>query len=144
MDQDVLTYRHSTRTSQLFLHPVWKSPRSSGLVWVGEAHKTAETQEGCYKATQVEESLAGSDVGVLLRTEDAQNIVILVDRLAKVPPLLLVPPLMGRVSELALLTGRVRVLAILWGHGVNWRSTINEVDNTGKSYSVSSARRARI
>jgi hypothetical protein len=64
----------------------------------------------------VEETLARSDMGVLLRTEDTQDIIVLMDQLAKVPPLLLVPPAFVGVSELALLTGRVRVVAILsWG-----------------------------
>lgn len=52
-------------------------------------------------------------MGVLLRTEDGQDVVVFVDRLAKVPPLLFVPPVMVGVSELALLTRRVRVVAIL-------------------------------
>lgn len=62
-------------------------------------------------------------MGVLLRTEDTQDIIVLMDRLAKVPPLLLVPPAFVGVSELALLTGRVRVVAIL--SSVNCRAALN-------------------
>lgn len=52
-------------------------------------------------------------MGVCLSGEDTQDIIVLVDGLAVVAALLLVPPVGVRVTELALDRGRVGVLSVL-------------------------------
>src|SRR5699024_3496278 len=86
------TYQQSTRTSQFFLQSVREGSWNTWLVWVVEAYNTAETQESSNEAADVEQALARRDMSVLLRTEDTQNIIVLVDRLSKVAPFLLIPP----------------------------------------------------
>jgi hypothetical protein len=53
-------------------------------------------------------------MGILLGTENAQNLVLLMDGFAKVPPFLLIPPVAVRVSECTLDAGRVLVTTVLY------------------------------
>lgn len=50
---------------------------------------------------------------IIVQRQRPKNIVILVNRLAIVPPLLLVPPVAIRIAIPPLLNGRVDVAAIL-------------------------------
>ena len=52
-------------------------------------------------------------MGVLLRTEHSQDIIVLVHWLSEVPSLLLIPPVAVRVSELPLDGRGILVVAIL-------------------------------
>lgn len=52
-------------------------------------------------------------MGVLLRAENAQDIIVFMNRLSKVTSLLLIPPLGIGVAELALDSGRVGVVSVL-------------------------------
>lgn len=106
-------YRHSIGTTQLLLQAIDVGLRNTGLVGVVKADNTANAQEGRDEHSQVEEALAGADVGVLLGTEDTENFIVLVDRLAKVALLLLVPPAAVGISVLTLHAGGVLVTAIL-------------------------------
>lgn len=110
------TYRHGIGASKLLLQTIGIGLGDARLVRVVETDNTAESQKGSNKYSKVEETLAGSDVGILLRAEDTENLVLLVDRFAKVTLLLLVPPTAVGISELALHTGRVLVAAILSCH----------------------------
>lgn len=110
---DGASYRHRIGTSQLLLQAVNVSPGGAWPVRIVEADKTAESQEGSNKHSQMQEALARRDVGILFRAEDTEDLIIFVDRLAKVTPLLLIPPATVGVSELALHTRRVLVAAIL-------------------------------
>lgn len=107
------SYRHRIWTSQLLLQTVRVSPGDAWLVRVVEADNTTEPQEGSNKHSQVEEALARSDVSILLRAEDIENLILFMNRLPKVTFLLLVPPAAVGISELALHAGRVLVAAIL-------------------------------
>ena len=53
---------------------------------------------------------------VLIRTEDTKDVVILVDRLAEIASLLLIPPVTIGIAELALYCGRVDVATVLDDH----------------------------
>ena len=53
---------------------------------------------------------------MLFRTEHAEDIIIFMDGLAKIPPFLLVPPVAIRVPKLPILSRRVDVAAVL-GNG---------------------------
>lgn len=107
------THPHSVWPPKFLLESIREGARDAGFIRVEEAHGAAKAQEGGDEAAKMEESLARRDVSVLLRTEDAQDIVILVDRLAKVAPLLLVPPFTVGVAECTLDARRVRVVAVL-------------------------------
>lgn len=106
-------YRKSTGTTQLLLQSINIGLGDTGLVRVVKADNAAQAQEGRDEHSQVEEAFAGGDVGVLLGTEDTENLIVLVDGLAKVALLLLVPPAAIGVSVLTLHGGRVLVTAIL-------------------------------
>lgn len=101
------------RASKLLLQAIRESPGNARLVGVELGHDSTQTKNGCDEASDLEQALARGDVGVLLRTEDTENIVLLVNGFTKVPSLLLVPPAAIGVSELTLHTGRVLVVAIL-------------------------------
>lgn len=109
----IATYRDSVRTAQLLLQSVDVDLGNAGLVGVVEADNTAQAKESCHEHSEVTESPAGADMRVLLGTEDTENFVVLMDRLAEVALLLLVPPSAIRISELTLHAGRVLVVAIL-------------------------------
>lgn len=108
-----MTYRQSIRTAQLLLQTTLIGFRGTRPVGIVETHNSTERQEGRNKYTEVEETLAGGDVGVLLRAEHSQEFVLLVDRLPEVPPLLRIPPSAVWISELALHSRGVLVAAIL-------------------------------
>ena len=100
-------------SSELLLQTISIGLRSTGLVRVVEADNAAKAQEGNDKGSQVEEALAGGDVGILLGTKDTENLVVIVDRLAEVSLLLRIPPAAVGISERSLHAGRVLVAAIL-------------------------------
>lgn len=112
-ERNIIAYRQRIRTSQLLLQTIRISLGNARLVGVVEADNAAKAQEGSDEHSQVEETLAGGDVGILFRAEDTENLVVLVNWLAKVALLLLIPPAAIWVSELALHSGRVLVAAIL-------------------------------
>ena len=106
-------YRYCIRTTQLLLQSISIGLGNTGLVGIIEADNSAQAQESRNENTEVEETLAGGDVGILLRAEDTENFVLFVDGLAEVALLLLVPPTTIGVSERALHTRRVLVAIVL-------------------------------
>lgn len=145
-------YRNSIRTTQLLLQTINIGLGDAGLVGVVKADNTAQAQEGRDEHSQVAEALAGANVGVLLGTEDTENLIVLVDGLAKVALLLLVPPAAVGISVLTLHTGRVLVTAIL-DMSVNTRQLTRPAKlprgrciayRTWRGSSISAARRAGI
>lgn len=108
-----MTYYHSTRASQFLLHSIREGSRDCWPVRIVEFDSSDDAQEARHKDSKVEESLARTGMGVLLRTEDTQDIVVFMDRFSKVPPLLFIPPVAVGISELTLHTGRVGVVTIL-------------------------------
>lgn len=112
-ERNIIAYRQRIRTSQLLLQTIRISLGNARLVGVVEADNAAKAQEGSDEHSQMEETFAGGDVGILFRAEDTENLVVLVNWLAKVALLLLIPPAAIWVSELALHLGRVLVAAIL-------------------------------
>lgn len=101
------------RASKFLLQSIGEGSRDRRLVGVVVAHDSAEAEEGCDKASEMEQCLARGGVGVFLWTENTKNFVFLVNRLTKVPSLLLIPPAAIRVSVLTLHTGRVLVVVVL-------------------------------
>lgn len=106
------------RASELLLQAIRECPGDTRLVRVELGHNSAQTEDSCDEASDLEQTLARGDVGVLLGTEDTEDFVLLVNGFAKVPTLLLIPPAAIGISELTLHTGRVLVVAILkgWKH----------------------------
>lgn len=76
-------------------------------------HDAAETEGGRDGESPKYSTPARGEMVIIVQSEDAENIVILVNRLAKVPPLLLVPPVAIRVAVSSLLNYGVDVAAIL-------------------------------
>lgn len=112
------TYRHSIGTSQLLFQTIDVGLRNTRLVRVGKADNTNHAKENSDEASEVEETLAGRDVVVLLGTEDTEDFVILVHGFAEVALLLRIPPATVGVSVCPLQRGRVGVVVILfWGLG---------------------------
>jgi hypothetical protein len=109
----IATHRKSIWASELLLQTVGESPRNGRLVRVEEAHSPTEPEECHDESTKLQQTFASSHMGILLRTENSQDFILLVNWLAEIPPLLLVPPVGIGVSELALDSGRVLVAAIL-------------------------------
>jgi len=100
-------------SSELLLQTISIGLRNAGLVRVVEADNAAKAQEGNDKCSQLEEALTGGDVGILLGTEDTENLVLIVDWLAEVSPLLQIPPAAVGISEATLHARRVLIAAIL-------------------------------
>ena len=111
--EGVMTYGHGIGTAQLLLQSTGVGLGNTRLVGVAVAHNATDTQEGSDEDAEVEEALASTDVGILLGGEDTENFVLLVNRLAKVSLLLLVPPSAVGVSELSLHARRVAVATVL-------------------------------
>lgn len=108
-----MTHRSSTRTTELLLQAIGIGLGNTGLVGVEHADDTAQSEEGYDEGPDLEETFASRDVGILFGTEDTENFVLLVNGLAEVSSLLLVPPIAVGVSEGALNTGRVLVVVVL-------------------------------
>lgn len=107
------TYGQSIGASQLLLQTVDVGLGDTRLVRVVKADNTNKAQESNDEASEVEEALAGANVGVLLGTEHTENIVILVHRLAEVALLLRIPPTTVGISVGALHCGRVGIVVVL-------------------------------
>lgn len=58
-------------------------------------------------------------MSVLLSGKDSQDIIILMDGLAEVATVLLIPPVAMGVAKLALFLGRIDVAAVLEGKLIN-------------------------
>lgn len=72
--------------------------------------------------------MSGCKMGVLLRGEHAENVVVFMDRFTIIASLLFIPPVGIWVTELALFGGWVDVAAILLNQ-YNTRSCIKAVTN---------------
>lgn len=107
------TYPNSTSSSEFLLQASLKLAGVRLLVRIDSLHHPAQAEHGSNENGGLEETLRRRDPGVLVRAEQAQCIVVLVHRLAVVPPLLLIPPVGVRVAELSLDLGRVDVAAVL-------------------------------
>lgn len=108
-----MTCPDTTSSAQLPLQAALKLPRVADPVGVRQLYSVAHTEEDGHECANLRQSLAGGNPCVLIRGEHAHDIVVLVHRLAKVPPLLLVPPVGMGIAELALDAGRVDVAAVL-------------------------------
>lgn len=107
------TYWNSLWSAQLSFQTIRECPWYSWLVWVHHVHDTAQSEYRGHEGTEQNSAPTRLEVGVLLWGEHTQDIVILVDRLAVVASLLLVPPVAVRITELALHRGRVDIAAVL-------------------------------
>ena len=143
------TYRQSIGTSQLLLQTIDVGLGDTRLVRVVKADNANQAEESSDEASEVEETLAGRDVGILLGTEDTEDFVILVHRLAKVALFLRIPPATVGVSVCPLDCGRVGVVVVLprrLGSRMPSRETVYVADGcyTCRGSSTSAARRAGI
>lgn len=114
--QPYITHPHSLGSSQLPLKPALKLPRRRWLVWIVQHHNTAQCKNRGHETPNLEDRRAGFGVGVFLWREHSQNVVVLVNRLAVIPTLLLIPPVAIRIAELAFDSRGVDVSSVLsWG-----------------------------
>lgn len=111
------THRQRSLSPQLPLQPPRKRPRHARLVRVELINYSAEAEDAGDEGAQQHEAEARLVVGVGFGRKDAQDVVVLVDGLAVVAALLLVPPVGVGVAELALDGWGVDVAAVLWGGG---------------------------
>lgn len=107
------THQQSPLSSQLPIQPTWEGSWHTRFVGIIHAHDPTQCSDGCNRASQQEKPLRWCEMPILLRTEHAQNVIVFVNRFAKVAPLLLVPPIAIRVSKLSWLSRRVDITAIL-------------------------------
>ena len=110
------THGHSTRAAELPIKTTRESSRDRCLVGVELTDSTHQDEDGSDKGTEEEGTVAGLEVGVGFGREETKSVVVLVDGLAKVATLLLVPPVAVRVAEGALDCWRVDVSTVLYGH----------------------------
>jgi hypothetical protein len=110
------THRNSTRTTKLPVKTTGEGSWDTGLVRVELADNTHQDEDGSDKGTEEEGTVAGLEVGVGLGGEDSEGVVVLVDGLAEVATLLLVPPIAVRVAEGAFDCWGVDISAVLFGH----------------------------
>lgn len=96
------THRQGTWTTQLGLKSTRECSWHAGLVWVVASNNAHQAEHGRDKGSKQQKSETGLVVGVGLRREDAQDVIVLVDGLAVVAALLLVPPVLVWVTQLAL------------------------------------------
>lgn len=108
-----ITYPCGTSTSQLSLKPTLKLSWERWPVGVEGLDTKKNTAQRNEERANLHQALAGGNPGVLVWGEHAEDIVVLVDGLAIVSPLLLVPPVGVRVAELALDRGRLDVSTVL-------------------------------
>lgn len=109
-----IAYADSARSTKFFFKStVGKRPRSRRLVRIIQTDQSAKTEEANNKGAYRQQRFVGRDVGVLFGTENAQDIIVLVNWFPEITPLLLIPPVGIRVAELALYSGRVGVVSIL-------------------------------
>ena len=113
---DLPTHGNSTGAAKFPVKTTGEGSGNCGLVGVVLTDNTHEDEDGCDKGTEEEGTVAGLEVGVGLGGEETKSIVVLVDGLAEVATLLLVPPVIVRVAESALDCWRVDVSTVLFGH----------------------------
>lgn len=90
-----------------------ESSRSTGLIRIEEVDDAGEEEDGRYGASEEEEGLGCREMIIWFSAESCQNIVVFVDGLPKISSVLLIPPLAVGVAELAFLSWRINVTAIL-------------------------------
>lgn len=135
-----ITYPHSSGATQLSLQTILKLSGVSNHIGVVEVHDAGDAEEDSNEGANHDQAGAGGGPGVLPGGEDAQQIVILVDGLAKVSSLLGIPPVAVGVTELSLDCGRVDVATVLRYYPSALRlfpSTIGQLTMPGSSASLS-------
>lgn len=110
------THGDSTGTAKFPIKTTGEGSGNGGLVGVVLADDTHQDEDGCDKGTEEEGTVAGLEVGVGFGGEETKSVVVLVDGLAEVATLLLVPPVTVRVAEGALDCWRVDVSTVLHSH----------------------------
>lgn len=120
LKSDEPSYQQSTRSAQFLLQTIRKGARSTRLVRVELLDGVAKASERGDKRAKQDPAPVRREVGVVPSTEHAVEIVVLVEGLAQVATLLLVPPVCVRVAVLALHRRRVDVAAVLqWSIAVS-------------------------
>lgn len=110
-----LTHPHSAHPAQLPIQTTLILLRHRWPVGICLRHGEDQRTDAAQEAQPHDRGAAGGHMVVLVQREDAQNVVVLVDRLAPIPPLLLVGPVAVGVAVLALDARRVDVAAVLLG-----------------------------
>ena len=113
---DLSTYRNSTGTAKFPIKTTREGSGNAGLVGIELTDNAHKDEDGCDKGTEEDGTVTGLEVGVWLGREDTKSVVVLVDGLAEVTTLLLVPPVAVRVAEGAFDCWRVDVSTVLYGH----------------------------
>lgn len=109
-----LTYSNGTLSSQLSLQASLKLAWGCWHVRVDCFDRVTYAEESRDKDSNLRQSLSRSNPCVFICCEHAQGVVVLVQRLSEVLPLLLVPPIAVRVTELPLYRGRLDITTILY------------------------------
>lgn len=107
------TYPDCPVTSQLLVQPARKLPWCTRLIGICEGDGEKQPGDCRDECGHHDCALAWCRPCVLFWREDAQNVIVLVARLAKVALLLLVPPVGIGISELSLLKRRVDIATVL-------------------------------
>lgn len=110
----IVTYPRGARAAQLPLQASLEFTRIRRPVWIFHIDDSADPQKNGDEGANHDQTRTSLGPCVVVRGEDSENIVILVDGLAKVSSLLGVPPVGIWISVLALDTGRINVAAILY------------------------------
>ena len=107
------TYPDGTLPTQFLLEAILELPRCGRAIGIEQSDDASKAEDSRDKGTKLKSALARSDVRVLVGREYGKHVVVLMHRLAKVPPLLLVPPICVRIAELTLDSWWVHVAPVL-------------------------------
>lgn len=108
------TNPNGARSTQLALEATLKGPGVCHLVGVVEVDEARDTENRGDKGANHNETGTRRGPGVVVRGEDAEDVVVFVNGLAKVAALLRVPPVGMGIAVLTLDGGRVDVASVLW------------------------------
>jgi hypothetical protein len=113
----MFAHPHRTRTTKLRIKPSVVLFWSTRPIWIIDRGCIHTAQHYRCQYSPDESTSSWRHMCVFIEREHSQNIIVLVNWFAKIPPLLLVPPICVRVSKLSLDHGRVEVPAVLASPG---------------------------
>ncbi|KAI1820149.1 hypothetical protein F4861DRAFT_533901 [Xylaria intraflava] len=96
-----VTHSYGTTATKLALEAALKFSGKGWLVGIYPADDPAYSQKERNECANLRKRCFGVDPGVLMRTEYSKRVIVLVDEFAKVPALLLVPPVSMGIAKLS-------------------------------------------
>lgn len=109
----IFAYPCCARSTKLPLKPTLEFSGERYPIGIRQFDCVAHTQECSDESSNLDEAFLWGDPGVHVGCEHAQGVVVLMAWLAKVSPLLLVPPIRMWITKLSLNRRRLNVATVL-------------------------------